>query len=80
MALTTREYARKAWLETAIANIEAAISGGVSSQEITIAGRSLKRYGLDELESLRQKYDTELAKLEAKEAGLPTRRTIRVCF
>lgn len=79
MALTTRETARKTYLETAVTAIQDAqmgmIKGGV--QEMSVGGRSLARFKPDELEKLYQKYLAELTRLESKEAGTRT-RTVRV--
>lgn len=78
MALTTRQAARKSYLEGAIPKLEAAIEGSFGAAKLTIAGRSLERYTLEELESLRAKYDAELTRLERRDLGVSNVNTIRV--
>ena len=79
MALTDREQARKAHLETLLTAIQDAEQGTWSAavQEMSIGGRSLVRFKPEELAKYYRVYDQELKRLEAKEAGTRT-RTVRV--
>ncbi len=82
MALSDRQTKRKAWLEQILDAIDARIAGDIASggSNMTINGRSLQRYSLEELDALRKRYDNELEGLEAKEAGRAKYQPIRVRF
>ncbi len=79
MPLTTRQAARKTWLENALAAIESAQLGLLSTgkSSVTFNGRSATNLAPSELEKLRRSYESELLKLERKEIGKGT-RTVRV--
>ena len=72
-------------LETAISNIEAVITGRISSdvESYLIAGRSITKIPATELLTIRDKLKIELSNLKAAERiknGLDSKRTIRVRF
>ncbi len=79
MPLTTRQAARKDWLEKALTAIESAQLGLLTNAKssITFNGRSATNLAPSELERLRRSYESELLKLERKEMGQGT-KTIRV--
>lgn len=82
MALTERQTRRKAWLENMLQAIEERLSGDIASGAVnmTLNGRSLQRYSLEELDALYKRYDNELARLENQEAGKSRYSAVRVRF
>ncbi len=82
MALTDRQTRRKEWLEKMLDAIEARISGDLESggSSMSINGRSLQRYTMDELNTLYSQYSYELTRLERQAAGKPKYSTVRVRF
>jgi hypothetical protein len=80
MALTTRQTTRKAYLEETLPKIEAAIAGNLGAMKIQLEGRAIERYSLEDLEKLRVKYDSELTRLERREAGSTSTSTIKAVF
>lgn len=79
MPLTPRQITRKAWLEKAVDAIQNTQLNGITSEALnmTFNGRSLQRFGPEELERVRQQFETELIKLEKIEIGNYS-RTIKV--
>lgn len=79
MPLTPRQITRKAWLEKAVDAIQDTQLNGITSEALnmTFNGRSLQRFGPEELERVRQQFETELIKLEKIEIGNYS-RTIKV--
>lgn len=79
MALTVRQLKRKEWLIKATDAIEATQLNGIMAEgvEMSFNGRSITRFNPDELERLRQRFESELGKLERQEVGI-FNRTIRV--
>ena len=82
MALTNRQIRRKQWLESMLNAIEARLAGDIADggSSMSINGRSLQRYSLDELNTLHRVYSNELTGLEQKEAGRSKYSTVRVRF
>ena len=82
MALTDRETRRKAWLEQIIDAIEFRMTGDISSgaSSMSLNGRSLQRYSLDELNSLYLKFNNELKQLDRQAIGQPRYTSVRVRF
>lgn len=82
MALTDRQTRRKQWLENMLDAIEARISGDLESggSSMSINGRSLQRYSLDELNGLYSQYNNELKRLEQQALGRPKYSAVRVRF
>ncbi len=82
MALTDRQTRRKEWLENMLDAIEARISGDLESgaSSMSINGRSLQRYSLDELNGLYAQYNNELKRLEQQALGRPKYSAVRVRF
>lgn len=82
MALTERQTKRKVWLESMLTAIEGRLSGDIESggSNMSINGRSLQRYTLDELNTMYRQYSSELTQLERVEQGRPSYGSIKVCF
>lgn len=82
MALTDQQTRRKAWLENMLDAIEARIYGDLESggSSMSINGRSLQRYTMDELNGLYSQYNNELTRLERQAAGKPKYSAVRVRF
>lgn len=82
MALTQRQLNRKQWLETTLDTIQARINGDLDSGAVSLSlnGRSLQRYSLDELNRLYKQYDHELSQLENQVAGKSKYSAVRVRF
>lgn len=82
MALTDRQTRRKEWLEKMLDAIEARISGDLESggSSMSINGRSLQRYTMDELNGMYSQYNNELTRLERQAAGKPKYSAVRVRF
>lgn len=82
MALTDRQTRRKQWLENMLDAIEARISGDLDSGAISMSlnGRSLQRYSIEELNRMYSQYSNELSQLERKEAGKSKYSAVRVRF
>ena len=82
MALTDRQTRRKEWLEKMLDAIEARISGDLESggSSMSINGRSLQRYSMDELNTLYSRYNNELTQLERQAAGQSKYSAVRVRF
>lgn len=82
MALTDRQKNRKDWLEKMLGAIEARIAGDIDSGSLSLSinGRSLQRYNLDELNTLHSQYSYELNRLEQLDAGKPKYAPVKVRF
>lgn len=82
MALTDRQQNRKDWLEKMLDAIEGRISGDIESgsSSMSLNGRSLQRYTLEELNTLHSQYSYELSRLEQQAAGKPKYSAVRVRF
>ena len=82
MALTDRQTLRKEWLEKMLDAIEARLSGDIESggSSMSMNGRSLQRYSLEELNTLHKTFSNELSRLEQQAAGKPKYSAVRVRF
>lgn len=82
MALTDRQNRRREWLEKVLDAIESRLSGDIESggSSMSINGRSMQRYSLDELNSLHKTFSNELNQLEQQADGKPKNPAVRVRF
>lgn len=82
MALTDRQNRRREWLEKVLDAIESRLSGDIESggSSMSMNGRSMQRYSLDELNSLHKTFSNELNQLEQQADGKPKNPAVRVRF